>query len=72
MSACPALTHCPEGTETPTDNYIGFVLDGCLFLLLALMWHVSKVYNALMQRLNSRERVRVMWNKMSPQVRLPC
>jgi hypothetical protein len=68
MSACPALTHCPEGTETPTNNYIGFVLDGCLFLLLALMWHVSKVYNALMQRLNSRERVRVMWHKMAPQV----
>ncbi|KAF6254331.1 hypothetical protein COO60DRAFT_1703369 [Scenedesmus sp. NREL 46B-D3] len=57
-----------SGTETPTDNYIGFVLDGCLFLLLALMWHVSKVYNALVRRLSSRERVRVMWHKMAPQV----
>jgi hypothetical protein len=39
---CPP--HClTTGTETPTDNWLGLVLDGCLFLLLGLLWNVSQV-----------------------------
>eukprot|EP00775_Hariotina_reticulata_P010763 gene10763-10919_t len=68
MTACPALASCPAGTETPTDNWLGFVLDGCLFLLLGLLWNVSQMYNHVMRRLSSRERVKVMWHKSYPKI----
>lgn len=68
MTACPALVKCPAGTETPTDNYAGLILDGAFFLLLATLWHASHLYNRLVRRLASKERVRIMWHKMQPQV----
>eukprot|EP00879_Flechtneria_rotunda_P031195 GHRR01034055.1.p1 GENE.GHRR01034055.1~~GHRR01034055.1.p1 ORF type:complete len:597 (+),score=153.10 GHRR01034055.1:108-1898(+) len=68
MTACPPLVSCPTGTEAPTDNWLGLVLDGCMFLLLGLLWHISQVYNRLMRRLSNRERVRIMWHKTHPEV----
>lgn len=67
LTACPALASCPAGTDTPQDNYLGFVLDGCLFALLAVMYNLSQLYHRIMRRLNRRERVRIMWHKMHPQ-----
>ncbi len=68
MTACPALAECPAGTETPSDNYAGIILDACLFAVLGILWHASSLYNRIVTRLNSKERIRVMWHKMRPQV----
>jgi hypothetical protein len=67
---CPPLLGCPANTETPTDNLLGVVLNGAMFLLLALTWQAMQLYQQLMRRLSRRERMKVMWNrqKNAPEV----
>jgi len=70
MMPCPPLLGCPANTESPTDNWLGFALDGVLFLLLALTWQATQLYNQLMRRLSSRERMKILWNSrtIAPEV----
>jgi hypothetical protein len=70
MQECPPLLGCPPGTESPTDNKLGFALNACLFLLLAITWQATQLYSSLMRRLSRRERMKVMWNSKtsSPEV----
>lgn len=65
---CPALASCPEGTESPLDSWIGLAADCVLFATLALLWQASRLYARVMRRLGARERVRVMWRQMRPQI----
>lgn len=68
---CPPLLGCPANTETPTDNMLGVVLNGAMFLLLALTWQAMQLYHQLVRRLSRRERMKLMWNrqKNAPEVR---
>lgn len=70
MLPCPPLLGCPANTESPTDNWLGFALDGALFLLLALTWQATQLYNQLMRRLSSKERMKILWNSkaIAPEV----
>lgn len=71
VTACPPLLGCPAHTEAPLNNWLGFALDGAMFLLLALTWQAMQLYNQIMRRLSRRERMKVMWNSRTnvPEVR---
>jgi hypothetical protein len=62
MARCPLLLGCPAGSEAPTDNWLGFALDGALFALLWLLWQATQLYSQLMRRLGSKERLRITLN----------
>jgi hypothetical protein len=61
---------CPANTVSPVDNWLGFALDGAMFLLLAVTWQAMQLYNQIMRRLSRRERMKIQWNSrtIAPEV----
>lgn len=68
MTRCPPLVNCPRFTVSPEDSYAGITMDACLFAALAVLWHMTGLYNRMVRKLNSKERIRVMWHRMTPHV----
>ncbi|GAB4817511.1 hypothetical protein N2152v2_004557 [Parachlorella kessleri] len=60
---CPPGVHCPLGTDIPENGTTGITVDALLFVGLWLLYAASRWYNRVLQKLGTRERLRITWGR---------